>query len=102
MAEQTKNLCAQIPIALHEKVRSRQQESGKNLNEYVTWLITKFYETEKGRINMDNTRTLAVQLDAELFDRLDEYLKRRRLKKRAFITELIRKALDEAGDAASE
>lgn len=100
MAEKTKNLCAQIPASLHEKVRSRQQESGKTLNEYMTELITNYYENQKGTTNMDNTRTLAVQIDEELFDRLDEYLKKNNLKKRRFITELIQKVLDEADAAA--
>ena len=45
---------------------------------------------------MENTRTLAVQIDAELFDRLDDYLKKNKLKKRNFISDLIRKVLDEA------
>ena len=35
----TKNLCAQIPIDLHRQVREHQEESGKSLGEYMTWLI---------------------------------------------------------------
>lgn len=101
MTEKTKNLCAQIPESLHEKIRSRQQESGKTLSEYMTELITNYYENMKGLTTMDNTRTLAIQIDAELFDRLDEYLKKNKLKKRRFITDLIRKVLDEA-DAAEQ
>ena len=42
----TKNLCAQIPIDLHRQVREHQEESGKSLGEYMTWLITTFYQTE--------------------------------------------------------
>lgn len=96
MAEKTKNLCAQIPEALHDTVRTRQQESGKTLSEYITELLTDYYNNQKGMATMENTRTLAVQIDAELFDRLDEYLKKNRIKKRSFITDLIRKVLDEA------
>ena len=51
---------------------------------------------------MENTRTLAVQIDAELFDRLDDYLKKNKLKKRNFITDLIRKVLDEEEGAGAE
>jgi len=51
---------------------------------------------------MENTRTLAVQIDAELFDRLDDYLKKNKLKKRNFITDLIRKVLDEVEGAGVE
>ena len=96
MAEKTKNLCAQIPERLHDEVRKRQSESGKTLSEYMTWLITTFYEKEKKP--MDNLRTLAIQIDADLFDRLDAYLKENGLKKRTFITMLIEQALDEAAE----
>ena len=95
----TRNLCAQIPIPLHEKVRENQQKSGKTLSEYVTWLITTFYEG--GQSKMDNNiRTLAIQLDAELFGRLDDYLRKNGLKKKAFITGLIRRTLDDAENRA--
>lgn len=43
----TKNLCAQIPVDLHRQVREHQEKSGKSLGEYMTWLITTFYETEE-------------------------------------------------------
>lgn len=46
MAEATRNLCAQIPVELHDKVRQRQSESDKTLSQYMTWLITKFYEED--------------------------------------------------------
>ena len=96
MAEKTKNLCAQIPESLHDTVRSHQLESGKNMNAYMTELLTDYFENLKGMKTMENTRTLAVQIDAELFDRLDEYLKKNKFKKRNFITDLIRKVLDDA------
>lgn len=44
MAEKTKNLCAQIPESLHDIVRTHQQESGKILSEYITELLTNYYE----------------------------------------------------------
>ena len=46
MAEKTRNLCAEIPVELHTKVRQRQAESGETLSRYMTALITKFYEME--------------------------------------------------------
>ena len=102
MAEKTKNLCAQIPETLHGTVRTHQLESGKNINDYITELLTDYYENQKGMKSMENTRTLAVQIDAELFDRLDDYLKKNKLKKRNFITDLIRKVLDEAEGTGAE
>ena len=48
MAEDIKNLCAPIPSDLHAKVREHQEASGKTLGQYMAWLITQFYEYEKG------------------------------------------------------
>ena len=45
----TKNLCAQIPIDLHRKVREHQEQSGKSLGEYMTWLITTFINPRRNR-----------------------------------------------------
>ena len=46
MAEETKNLCAQIPASLHAQVREQQEASGKTLGQYMTWLIQTFYEKQ--------------------------------------------------------
>ena len=46
MEEKKINLCAQIPASLHGQLRQRQEESGQTLGQYMTWLITKFYESE--------------------------------------------------------
>lgn len=72
------------------------------MSEYITELITNYYENQKGMTSMENTRTLAVQIDAELFDRLDTYLKKNKLKKRNFITDLLQKVLDEAEGTGAE
>lgn len=97
MAEKTKNLCAQIPEDLHNRVREEQERSGQTLSQYVTWLITTFYEGRNQKV--EETRTLAVQLPAELFERLDKYLADHKLKKKTFIIDLITRALEEAEDA---
>ena len=46
MAEKTKNLCAQIPEDLHNRVREEQEHSGQTLSQYVTWL--KPHSTKEG------------------------------------------------------
>ncbi len=90
-----KNLCAQIPETLHARVRQEQERSGKTLSEYMTWLITEFYK--KGTVKeMEETRTLAIQVSEELFERLDRYVKEHHLKKRTFLIDLITRALEEA------
>ena len=73
MAEDTRNLCAQIPVGLHARVRREQEASGKTLSGYMTWLITKFYEG--GDTPMEGKqRTVAFQVPEELFQRFKTYL----------------------------
>lgn len=98
---ETKNLCAQIPLELHAKVRAEQEKSGLTLGAYITDVLTKFYE--KGEIKMnDTTRTLAFQIPDELFWRIKDHLTRetertgKRLTQRDFVLGLIEQALDEA------
>ena len=54
MAEKTRNLCAEIPLELHTKVRQRQAESGETLSRYMTALITKFYEMPTNKMSSAN------------------------------------------------
>ena len=102
---ETKNLCAQIPLELHAKVRAEQEKSGLTLGAYITEVLTKFYE--KGEVKMnDTTRTLAFQIPDELFWRIKDHLTREtertgmRFTQRDFVLGLIERALDEAEQAA--
>ncbi len=95
--EETKSLCAKIPIELHNKVRSSQEESGLTLNQYVEKLIIEYYQMKELKPTMAQTRTLALQISEELFARIKNHLdKNPHLTQKAFITELIIKALNEA------
>lgn len=98
---ETKNLCAQIPLELHAKVRAEQEKSGLTLGVYITEVLTKFYEKGESKMN-DATRTLAFQIPDELFWRIKDHLTRetertgKRFTQRDFVLGLIEKALDEA------
>ena len=102
-----KNLCAHIPIALHEKVSAARAEAGLNTNDYVTQVLTEYYDWKENGGNImarkaENTRTLAFQIPEELFQRIKEHLEREskrrgtRLTQRDFVVGLIEAALDEA------
>lgn len=93
--ESTKNLCAQVPISLHEKIRAEQEQSGQTLSQYITQIITEYYERGTMK-NMSDSRTMAIQISDELFERLKVYLKASGISQKQFLTELIEKALDEA------
>ena len=95
--EQTKNRCSQIPIALHNSVRAEQTESGKSLNDYITEILTSYYE---GGSNMAS-RTLAIQISEELFEKLKAHIatesqrQGRKITQKEFILSLIEQALEE-------
>ena len=69
--ETRKNLCAMLPVALHTRVRQEQEKAGMTLGEYVEAMITEYYDWKDGKIMTGEMRTLAAQIPAELFDRLD-------------------------------
>ena len=94
--EKRKNLCAMLPVALHTRVRQEQEKAGMTLGEYVEAMITEYYDWKDGKIMTGEMRTLAAQIPAELFDRLDRYLKERGIKKKDFLVDIITRALEEA------
>ena len=94
--ETRKNLCAMLPVALHTRVRQEQEKAGMTLGEYVEAMITEYYDWKDGKIMTGEMRTLAAQIPAELFDRLDCYLKERGIKKKDFLVDIITRALEEA------
>ena len=62
----TKNLCAQIPIDLHERVSEERERLGQTTSEYIANLIQDYYnmiENQKGGIHMtEKGRTMAFQI----------------------------------------
>ena len=109
MSEKIKNLCAPIPETLHARVRREQEAAGQTLGQYMTELITKYYEMKEngGTINMETTvKTLALQIPEDLMQRLKDHLaaesKRtgKKISQKEFVLNLIRQALDAAEAAA--
>ena len=91
--EGKKNLCAMIPAELHAKIMTEKEEWELNtLAEYVERIFVEHFE---GGNSMKAERTLAVQIPAELFDRLKEYLVAHNLKQKQFLIQLIESALED-------
>ena len=92
--EGKKNLCAMIPAELRARIMAEKEEMKLGtLAEYVERIFTEHFEG--GQISMKAERTLAVQIPAELFERLKEYLAARDLKQKQFLIQLIENALDD-------
>lgn len=105
MAE-TKNLCAQIPLTLHSKVCGERERLEQTTSEYITQLLTEYYEMKEngGNTTMatNGNRTRAFQIPEELFQRIKRHLERetartgRKLTQREFVLGLIEEALYKA------
>ena len=102
--EQTANLCAQVPASLLARIREEQEKAGMPRGEYITQILTTYYETQsrKGDKTMEFTKTLAFQIPEELFMRIKTHLERetartgRKLTQREFVLGLIEEALEAA------
>ncbi len=102
----TRNLCAQIPTDLHQRVCEAREQAGLTTAQYVTNLITEYFEMKEngGNNTMTNekTRTMAFQIGETLFQRIKTHLEREtartghKLTQRDFVLGLIEEALDAA------
>ena len=107
-----KNLCAQIDIALHNRVTEEKDRLEMTTSQYIAALLTEYYKMkdENGGINMTGSRTMAFQIPEELFQRIKTHLAREtartgiKLTQRDFVLGLIESALAqaEAGEAAAQ
>ena len=102
---ETRNLCAQIPLALHAQVCEAREQSGLTTAQYITNLLIEYYEMKEngGKTTMaNNTRTMAFQIPETLFKRIKAHLERetartgRKLTQREFVLGLIEEALEAA------
>ena len=90
---ETKSLCAKIPIELHTKVRSSQEESSLTLNQYMEQLLTEYYQMKEGK-DMSQTKTLAIQIPEEMSIRIKEHIaKTPKLTLKGFLISIIEQAL---------
>lgn len=100
-----KNLCAQIPITLHQRViQGKEASDCQTLGDYISEVLTAYYDyiEHKGESSMNGTKTLAFQISEELFQRIKDHLSYesnrtgKKLTQRDFVLGLIEQALAEA------
>ena len=93
--EPSKNLCAQLPLSLHNHVREEQEKTGQTLSAYITEVLTQYYDNKKEEKTMEYTRTLAFQIPEDLFFRIKDHLDRetartgKKLTQKEFVLGLI-------------
>ena len=108
----TKNLCAQIPTDLHQRVCEAREQSGLTTAQYITNLLIEYFKMKENGGNMtmanNNTRTMAFQIPEDFFQRIKTHLERestrtgRKLTQREFVLGLIEEALEAAERRSQE
>ena len=102
---ETRNLCAQLPLALHAQVCEAREAAGLTTAQYITELLTEYFKMKEngGKTTMaNNSRTMAFQIPETLFQRIKAHLERetartgRKLTQREFVLGLIEEALEAA------
>ena len=99
----TINLCAKIPVDLHQRVCEGKEQTGQTTSQYITDLLTEYFKLKENGGNeiMTNgkTRTMAFQIGEDFFQRIKVHLDResarlgRKLTQREFVLGLIEQAL---------
>ena len=96
---ETKGVTCKISLELHQQASEEMQGKGLTVSQYIEMVIR---EHINGGINMANNRTLAFQVNDELFQNIKAYLARyeevyhKKLTQREFVVGLIQQALEEA------
>ena len=94
--EEKKNLCAPIPLSLHQRLRAEQEQRGQTLSDYITDILREHFEGGARTMNANN-RTIAFQVPEELFQRIKGYLQRNNMSQKQFVLGLIEAELDRNG-----
>ena len=100
---ETKGISCKIPVELHHWISEEIRTDGSTMSRFIEKIFEHYYETkEKGNQVMSKTRTMAFQVDEELFQRIKEYLAEYervygcRLTQKEFVIGLVEQALEES------
>ena len=95
--EAKKGITVKIDAALHAQVRENVEGHNMIMVEFVTRALDNELHPKnemKEGAKVANSRTLAIQIPEELFQRIKEYLQRNNMTQRQFLIGLIEEGLD--------
>ena len=98
MAE-TKGISVQVPVDLHARAKAEQEQLELTMSAYIQQILEEHFtpklDTKGGNDMSGNTRTLAFQVNEELFQRVKYYLsKHSHLTQKSFVIGLIEAELN--------
>ena len=90
---ETRGITVKIDADLHTRAKADQEARALTMSQYITLILEEhFNQDKKGGITM-NARTMAFQIEEELFQRIKAHLSRTGLTQKAFVLGLIEEAL---------
>lgn len=95
--EAKKGITVKIDASLHAQVREYLDAHNMTMAEFVTQALDNELHPKrdmKEGTSMANTRTLAIQIPEELFQRIKEYLQRNNMTQKQFLIGLIKDELE--------
>lgn len=95
--ENKKGITVKIDAALHSQVREYLDAHSMTMAEFVTQALDNELHPKtdmKEGATMANTRTLAIQIPEELFQRIKDYLQRNNMTQKQFLIGLIEDELE--------
>lgn len=95
--EGKKGITVKVDAGLHSEVRQYLEDHGMTMAEFVTMALTDELRPKYNRKeekNMENMRTLAIQVPEELFQRIKDYLQRSGMTQKEFVIGLIETELE--------
>ena len=90
-----KGITVKVDAQLHAEVRRYLESHDMTMADFVELALrNELHPKAKGEKNMENVRTLAVQVPEELFQKIKEYLQRNHMKQKDFLIGLIERELE--------
>jgi len=91
--KETRGITVKIAADLHARAKADQEVRGLTMSQYITLLIEEHFNRKVGENMSKDTRTMAFQIEEELFLRIKAHLSRTGLSQKAFVLGLIEQAL---------
>lgn len=90
MPDEKKGVTVKIDAELHSQIHDYIEEHGMTMAEFITLAAdNELHPKMKEGTTMANTRTIALQVSEELFQKIKDYLQRNHMTQKEFLTGLI-------------
>ena len=94
--DETRGITVKIDAALHARAKADQESKAMTMSQYITMILDEHFNQRGGNIMNRETRTMAFQIDEDMFLRIKAHLTRTGLTQKAFVLGLIEQALCDA------